>query len=129
MRRRLLLCAIVLIAIVQSGASDVPRVRIYSPGVFANAPADWWVRVQVDPRAENRWVEVVADGNPGMYLSERRELAGEQAPFTVFHQLWFKGLTTGCYVLSARVGAGERVFGQAVAPLLHVLGPDGDPCP
>lgn len=111
-------------------ADERPRLIVQTPGRFAFAPADWWVRVKVDPRPEHRWLEIIMDGDEH-YRFTGFDLDGEQAAY--IHTVWMKALPAGCYQISATVRAtGEHgtVLAKAQGRELSVRGvtTEGDPC-
>ena len=110
-------------------SAEPQRISIQTPGRFAFAPADWWVRVKVEPHAENRWLEVSVDG-PSHYRATGFDLEGDKAP--KIHQWWIKALPPGCYTFTAILRAtGEhgRILARATGQKLAVVGMgDDDPC-
>jgi hypothetical protein len=109
--------------------SEQPRLSVHTYGRFAFAPADWWVRVRLKPEAEDRWLEIIADGD-GQYRSTGIQLDGESSP--KIHQIWLRGLSSGCYTFTATIRAtGEhgRILATAKGPKLAVMGAEGgNPC-
>jgi hypothetical protein len=110
--------------------ADPPRLTVTTHGRIAFAPADWWVRVRVEPHPDNRWLDIVADGD-GQYRHSGFPLEGEQAP--KIHQIWLKALPEGCYEFTATLRAtGEfgKVLVKAKGQKLGVRGftVEGDPC-
>lgn len=105
------------------------RLRVQTPGRFAHEPAEWWVRVWLEPSEEDRLLRIIADG-PG-YQSTDRALVGTKSARV--YQVWMRpALTSGCWEFRAELYAsGERLIGSAVAPWpLSVSGPGtaGDVC-
>lgn len=112
--------------------ANEPRLRVQSPGRFAHEPADWWVRVWVQPATDDRWIEIAADGT-SLYRSIGYGLAGAKAPRV--HQVWFRDLPGGCFELTAEIRTAPAPEGKRLAQAradwpLSVLGvgTDGDPC-
>lgn len=122
-----------LIALLLSAAlsaKEPDRLTVTTYGRIAFAPADWWVKVRVEPHKDNRWLTIEADGDQ-FYRRTDFELEGEHAP--KLHQLWFKGIPEGCYQFIATLRAtGEhgKVLARATGHKLSVRGftVEGDPC-
>ena len=122
--------AVLIAALLSCALSADERLTVTTRGTIAFAGTDWWVRVRVEPHAENRWLEIVADGD-GQYRSSSYQLEGESAP--KIHTLWIKQLKEGCYEFVATLRAtGEhgRVLARAQGRRLSVRGVmlEGDPC-
>lgn len=106
------------------------RLAVTTPGRFASEPAEWWVVVRMEPDPDDRWLDVIADGP--LYRAQGFQLEGARSPR--IRQIWFKGLTAGCYDFIAevrRVDQDGPIVARAVAPWpLSVSGAglDGDPC-
>lgn len=107
------------------------RVAVSTPGRFGTAPQDWWVLVRMEPQKEDRWLDVIADGDQ-MYQQRGFTLTGDGSPR--LRQVWFKGLASGCYAFVAQVrtvGPDGPIVARAEAPWpLSVSGPgtSGDVC-
>jgi hypothetical protein len=120
--REVLLFAVMVVTGMSSLAEQVVDVKIR--GYLVNAPATVMVTVRVPPDARNRALAVMADSGD---FSRRStiELDGEyDAPV---HQMWFKELPEGDYVVTAEVlGAdGVRGYAQAELRVLGHLNPKG----
>jgi hypothetical protein len=87
------------------GANEPLSLRV-SPAM-SFAPANLVIRTRIEPNADNRAVEVVADSEE-FYRSSAIQLEGDHAPKTATFE--FRGLPPGAYEVTAVViGAdGER---------------------
>jgi hypothetical protein len=87
------------------GAKESLSMQV-SPAV-SFAPANLFIRARVEPDADNRAIEVVADSE-GFYRSSAIQLEGERAPKT--NTFEFRSLPPGEYqITSVVIGAdGER---------------------
>ena len=95
------LVAMVLIATAVAGAKGPLSIRV-SPA-FSFAPANLVIRTSVEPDAENRSLEIVAD-SPEFYRSSTITLEGDRAPKTTMVE--FRGVPPGDYEVTAMlVGA------------------------
>lgn len=116
---------IVAIAFCMSLVAD-PRLRVEPHGRYATGPASWWVNVRLEPDADDRWLDVIADGT--IYSRSGFPLAGAQS-FRI-KQVLFKDLVEGCYDVIAEVRRRDQdgpIVARAVAPWrLTVLGPQVD---
>jgi hypothetical protein len=122
--------AAALIALLFIINEQPPRLVVQTPGIFAFAPSDWWVRVKIQPHADDRWLEIEVDGD-AFYRRSDIQLEGESSPR--IYQVWFRKLPAGCYQITATVRAtGERgrVLARANGRRLSVRGfaDEGDPC-
>lgn len=102
------------------------RLRVETPGRFATEPAEWWVRVWVEPHEDDRNLRIITDGTE--YQSTDVTLEGARAPRV--HQVWVTPLGAGCYAFIAEVrtvGPEGPVVARAEAPWpLTVVGPGVD---
>ena len=104
MHARFLVLGLVLATTVAPGAKQSLAVRV-SPAV-SFAPANLVIRTQVDPDADNRSLEVVAE-SADFYRSSTVPLDGDRAPKTT--QFEFRSLPPGEYAVSVIVtGADGR---------------------
>ena len=105
-----------------------PRLELTLPHArVATARADYWVRVRITPRDDDRLLVVEVKGAPGEY--RRSDYALEGARGWRVKTVWFTSLPAGCYMFVATVydGAGNRTaYDQAGS--LHVIDANGDPC-
>lgn len=101
-----------------------------TPGRFATEPAEWWVRVWLEPHELDRVLTIIADGP--MYRSSDITLTGVKSARV--YQYWMRGLSAGCYEFVAIVKQRDTngpIVAQAYAPWpLSVSGPgiSGDVC-
>jgi hypothetical protein len=79
-----------------AGGAEPLRLSVTPAQSFA--PATVLVRARIEPRADNRWLALVADG-PNFYRSSEIQLNGDQAPKTV--ELRFSNLPGGDYEIYA----------------------------
>jgi hypothetical protein len=104
MHARFLVLGLTLAATTALGATQSLAVRV-SPAV-SFAPANLVIRTQVDPDADNRSLEVVAE-SADFYRSSTVPLDGDRAPKTT--QFEFRSLPPGEYAVSVIVtGADGR---------------------
>ena len=104
MHVRILVLGLMLAATTALGAKPSLALRV-SPAI-SFAPADLVIRTQVDPDADNRALEVVAE-SADFYRSSTVPLDGDHAPKTT--QFEFRGLPPGDYTVSVFVtGANGR---------------------
>ena len=96
MKARCLLVAMVLTTTAGAGAKEPLSIRV-SPA-FSFAPATLVIRASVEPDAENRSMEVIAD-SPEFYRSSTIALEGDRAPKTTMVE--FRSLPAGDYELTA----------------------------
>jgi hypothetical protein len=104
MRTSLVLGA--LLVIVGGRADGLEPIAIKVSPQQSFAPSTLVVRVTIEPSAENRVLEVVADG-PNFYRSSTVQLEGKEAP--AFVHLQFRNVPGGNYAMAAMVrdGAGR----------------------
>jgi hypothetical protein len=104
MHARFLVLGLTLAATAALGATQSLTLKV-SPAV-SFAPANLVIRTQVDPDADNRSLEVVAE-SADFYRSSTVSLDGDRAPKTT--QLEYRSLPPGEYVVSVIVtGADGR---------------------
>ena len=96
MKARCLLLAMVLAAAPVAGAKEPISIRV-SPA-FAFAPAKLVIRASVEPDAQNRSMEVIAD-SAEFYRSSTITLEGDRAPKAIM--LEFRSLPPGDYDVTA----------------------------
>lgn len=103
------------------------RLRIDMRGRFAPEPVTWSVIVRLEPDADDRWLDVIADGT-AYYRSIGYALAGVES-FRI-KETQFKELPAGCYDFVAEVRTRNQdgpIVARAVSPWrLTVLGPEVD---
>lgn len=110
MRASFWLWGFVAVIAVPAGAASPLRVRV-SP-FHAFAPATLQVNASVDPSADNRTLEVVAD-SADFYRSSQVSLDGDRGPNTVHMEL--RDLPSGVYQVTVvlKDGAGRaRAFAR-----------------
>ena len=99
------------------------RLRVDMRGRYAPEPVTWSVLVHLEPAAEDRWLDVIADG--AIYRSIGFALAGVRS-FRV-KEVQFRELPAGCYDFIAEVRQRDQdgpIVARAVSPWrLTVLGP------
>ena len=104
MKARFLILGMTVAATAVAGANQPLAIKV-SP-VVSFAPADLRIRTSVDPDAENRSLEVVAESDD-FYRSSTVMLDGDRAPKTT--QFEFFGLPSGEYEVNVVVtGADGR---------------------
>ena len=96
MKARCLVVAMVLTATAVAGAKEPLSIRV-SPA-FSFAPANLVIRTSVEPDAENRSLEVIAD-SAEFYRSSTITLEGDRAPKTTMVE--FRSLPPGDYEVTA----------------------------
>ena len=106
MRIRILLLAMLSLAVSPAGAGDRVAVRV-SPRI-AFAPADLTVLAKLERHPENRVMEIVAESED-FYRSSEIPLEGELAAKATFVR--FQGLPSGRYSVSVTVrgSLGQRL--------------------
>lgn len=92
MRVHLFACAVFLLSAVPINANN-PLTMVVSP-VRSFAPMNLTIRVQVEPDADNRALEVVTESGD-YYRSSRIQLDGAEAPRTI--SLEIRNLPSGDY--------------------------------
>lgn len=120
------IAAFLILWVFLAALREGPRVQVKLPALIASEPADMWMLVTVDPRAENRLLVLEVDGMPGEYRRSDVALEGEKA--ARLRQIWWKGLRAGCYIFSASVFDTSHRLASAASQPLHVIGREGDPC-
>jgi hypothetical protein len=111
MKARCLVVAMVLAAAPVAGAKDPLSIRV-SPA-FSFAPANLVIRTSVEPDAENRSLEVIAD-SAEFYRSSTITLEGDRAPKTMM--VAFRSLPPGDYEVTAMLMGADghrRAIAQA----------------
>ena len=98
MKARCLVVAMVLTATAVTGAKEPLSIRV-SPA-FSFAPANLVIRTSVEPDAQNRSMEVIAD-SAEFYRSSTIALEGDRAPKTTMVE--FRSLPPGDYEVTARL--------------------------
>jgi hypothetical protein len=91
-------CALAMMATTVTSAKEPLAMRV-SPAM-AFAPADLMIRARVEPDADNRAMEVVAESGD-FYRSSAIQLEGDRAPRTVTFE--FRSLPPGEYEVTAVV--------------------------
>ena len=95
-------------------------VKIAVSPAYAIAPANLRVRVRLEPSAENRTLEIVADGET-FYRSSEIDLQGERAPATL--EFAFRNVPGGSYQVSAVLkGQGGRQRAKAITNVTILSG-------
>ena len=121
MRVELCVCWLMLAAAARADAGE-PLTMAVSP-VQSFAPTTLTVRVHVNPDAENRALEVVAESGD-YYRSSRIQLDGNEAPQTFVVEL--RSLPGGNYeIRGALIGTSGRIRGLVRRQVI-VIGPAGD---
>jgi hypothetical protein len=105
MKVRWLMVAITLASTAVGGATERVSMRV-SPA-FSFAPANLVIRASVEPDAQNRSIEVIAD-SAEFYRSSMIQLEGDRAPKTMMFE--FRSVPPGDYQLTATVDgpSGQR---------------------
>ena len=119
--RALVFAAGLLAAGTQSGAVERLSLRV-SPTV-AMAPATLRVRTTVEPKDENRSIQIIAESEE-FYRSSEVPLEGDRAPRT--NLLEFRGLPAGAYQVRAIL---KGVSGKELASTnahLNIVGENAD---
>ena len=98
MKVRCLMVVAILASTAVGGAKERVSMRV-SPA-FSFAPANLVIRASVDPDAENRSIEVIAD-SADFYRSSMIQLEGDRAPKTMTFE--FRSVPPGDYQLTATV--------------------------
>lgn len=98
MKTRCLVLGMIVAASAITGAKEPLSIRV-TPA-FSFAPAHLVIRTSVEPNAENRSMEVVADSG-GFYRSSTIPLEGDRSPRTTLFE--FRSLPPGEYDITATV--------------------------
>jgi hypothetical protein len=120
MKTRCLVIAMVLTATAVTGAKEPLSIRV-SPA-FSFAPANLVIRTSVEPDAENRSMEVIAD-SAAFYRSSRMTLEGDRAPKTMMVE--FRSLPPGDYEVTAMLIGGDGHRRATAHAQVNVLKPGG----
>jgi hypothetical protein len=96
MKARCLVVAMVLTVTAVTGAKEPLSIRV-SPA-FSFAPANLVIRTSVEPDAENRAMEVIADA-ADFYRASTISLEGDRSPKTMMVE--FRSLPPGDYKVTA----------------------------
>ena len=114
---------LVLLLTAVSPLGAVERLALKVTPSVAFAPATLIVRTTIEPDAQNRAVEIVAESSD-FYRSSEFELEGDHSPRT--NMLEFHGLPPGTYEVSATLmGPGSAVRARTKQEV-EVMGGDGD---
>jgi hypothetical protein len=117
--------AFVLVAVCAVEAGD--RLRVSLPAAVAQAPADVWVTIHMEPEPEDRAMRFSVVGEPGEYRSSTWVLDGANG--WRIKQDWTRHLGPGCYQWYAEIlDASGKPLAVAHTPEFTVLGRDGNPC-
>ena len=115
--------ALFLLLTAVSPLGAVAKLALKVTPSVAFAPATLRVRTTIEPDAQNRAVEIVAESSD-FYRSSEFELEGDRSPRT--NMLEFHGLPPGTYEVSATLmGPGSAVRART-AQEVEVMGGDGD---
>ena len=119
-RFRLWICGLLLSTALPIGASGHLTLAVSPEQSFA--PANLIVRVRIEPDADNRSLEIIADSEE-FYRSSLIQLDGERAPRIIV--LRFRGVPGGRYIVSGVLtdGAGRE---RASARRQVIVIPSGD---
>src|SRR5262245_52033409 len=115
MHRVLLLAGILMIA-APVGGSEPLTLRVSPMQSFA--PANLYIRLSIEPNADNRVVSVVAESED-YYRSSEVALEGEQGPRTVIVQ--FRSVPEGQYQIRSVVGNAQGKEVAAARQNINVL--------
>ena len=100
--------ATLAVAAIRTDAADVVSLRVF--GRYLTAPATVTITVLVEPDASNRTLRVEMDGDR-MFRSSSMTLEG--AAEKRVHEIRFRGVPAGQYVLLAEVLSASDVRGTA----------------
>ena len=116
MNARWLILAMALTSTAVGGAKERVSMRV-SPA-FSFAPANLVIRASVEPDAQNRSIEVVADSE-NFYRASMVQLEGERSPKTMMFE--FRSLPPGDYELTATVtgSTGQRTITRATVKVFE----------
>jgi hypothetical protein len=110
MKSRILLCGMLILLTMPSGARSGERLAMHVSPAVAFAPADLIVRTMIESSEANRAIEIVAESED-FYRSSEIPLDGQRAPRTA--QLAFRGLPGGVYTVRAVLkGAKEEQLAE-----------------
>ena len=116
MKIQCLMVAAILASTAVGGAKERVSIRV-SPA-FSFAPANLVIRASVEPDAQNRSIEVIADSEE-FYRSSMVQLEGDRAPKTMTFE--FRSLPPGDYQLTATVtgSTGQRAITRATVKVFE----------
>ena len=115
--------ALFLLLTAVSPLGAVAKLALKVTPSVAFAPATLMVRTTIEPDAQNRTVEIVAESSD-FYRSSQFELEGDRSPRTTMLEL--HGLPRGTYEVSATLmGPGSAVRARTKQEV-EVMGGDGD---
>jgi uncharacterized protein (DUF58 family) len=97
--RRALLLAGILISVAPLGSTETLKLKVSPMQSFA--PANLYVRLSIEPNANNRVVSIVAESE-GYFRSSEVALEGDQGPRTVIVE--FRSVPGGQYEVRGTVG-------------------------
>jgi hypothetical protein len=97
--RRALLLAGILMSVAPLGSTETLKLKV-SP-IQSFAPANLYVRLSIEPHANNRVVSIVAESED-YFRSSEVALEGDQGPHTVIVQ--FRSVPGGQYEIRGSVG-------------------------
>ena len=115
MNARTWVCGVMVMTTASVGANDRVSMKV-SPAI-SFAPARLVIRTRVEPDADNREIEVLADSDE-FHRSSAVQLDGDRAPLTSTFE--FRGLPPGEYKVTAVVAGvnGQRAFAYAQVKVL-----------
>jgi hypothetical protein len=115
---RPLLCMMLMLTSLTSGARGSSRLSLRVSPAVAIAPADLTVRATIEASGSNRAIEIIAESGE-FYRSSEIPLDGENAPRTARFE--FHGLPGGTYAVHAVLkGANDGVLAR-VHQEVHVV--------
>jgi hypothetical protein len=118
MKARCLVVGMMLTASAVAGAKE--PLSIHVSFAVANAPANLVIRTKVEPNAENRLIEVIADSTE-FYRSSTIMLEGDRAPRSARFE--FRNLPAGEYDVTAVVIGMDGRHRSVARARVNVLGP------
>jgi hypothetical protein len=122
MKTAFLLAIILAVTAIPLHGGDALRVAV-TP-VYAFAPANLHVRVKIEPSADNRTLEIVADAE-SFYRSSEMDLQGDRAPKTM--EFNFRNVPGGAYRISAVVkgqGGRQRAMAVQLVNIMSIMDPE-----
>ena len=114
--RLTLLLAVILMTVAPVGGSEPLKLKVSPMQSFA--PANLYIRVSIEPHADNRVVTVVAESED-YYRSSDVALEGEDGPRTVTVQ--FRSVPEGQYEIRGAVGDAQGREVASVRQNIFVL--------